>query len=209
LLKKSPKISNAWHLKRDFDIQRDFPLISTWVTKISPASLKMCFNHDLSKKNNSYNEQNEYSNENAGRGNYLDFSKLKADFPDTEHKVFIVETLKIMRINLHEYLFNSNPAYKKTPMHKNNELSINYIIYMMCDEGSYNSSLVILLLSALPSKPNDFKLQIREVNLVIAHMRMRVPALKKTLQYILIGDDDFDNYYFLIIIEKCYKKCIL
>jgi hypothetical protein len=88
-------ISNSWHLKSDFDVQRDFPVISLWVTKISPASLKMYFKHDASKNNNSNKEQNGYSNENTGNGNFLDFSKLKADFPDTEHKVFIVGTLKL------------------------------------------------------------------------------------------------------------------
>jgi hypothetical protein len=82
-------ISNAWHLKRNFDVQRDFPDISMWVTKISPASLKMCFNHNASKNHTSSIEQNESSNKIAGNGNFLDFSKLKADFPDTEHKVFI------------------------------------------------------------------------------------------------------------------------
>jgi hypothetical protein len=73
-------------------------------------------------------------------------------------------------------------------MHKNNVMSINCIIYMMRDEVSYNSSLAILLLSALPSKRNDLKLQIREVILV-----KLICVRGYQIQHILIDDDDFDN----------------
>lgn len=75
--------SNAWHLKIEFDIKRDFPIISVWVTIMSPASLKMCFRHNTSDQNITRNQDHDSPIENNSSGNFLDFSKLRADLPRT------------------------------------------------------------------------------------------------------------------------------
>lgn len=140
----------------------------------------MCFHHDVGNRNETNNEHNDNVIENTGIGNFIDFSKLKTDFPRTQHKVFLVETLKIMRSNLNKYLFQSNPAFKTTSMHRDNEFAIRFIVNILGSEDDDHLTLTITFSYALPSKPNDLQLQLREVNAVISHIRESKPFLKKS-----------------------------
>jgi hypothetical protein len=106
-----------------------------------------------------------------------------------------------MRSNLGKHLIQSNPAYKTTSMHNDNEFSIRFIIDRLVSEDDDHFTLTTTMLHALPSKPNNLELQLREINAVICHIRESKPFLKNNLQYILIGDEILNHSQVSVVVD--------
>jgi hypothetical protein len=121
------------------------------------------------------------------------FSKLRNDFPNTPHPVFIAEALRGIMKSLKKNIHVRHPFFKGSVNYKNNGISIRYILNQLASNTMEFYDLIVLLLYALPSKCNDLEEQVSNVNDVIRHIREKLPIMKKTINYIKMCESEFDS----------------
>ena len=183
--------TDNWYLKRDFDINVDFPSIVAWESTLLAASHKMCFRHKGEKIHSSEsNIQNNIHNDEVVDN---DLTKLRTDFPNTPHPVFIAECIKSIMKALNSAISQSSRLIKGSVNYINNGRSFRYIMHQLSSTQMEFHDITMLLLYALPSKLMELEDQISDINDVIGHIREQSSVMKLSINYIKIFNNEFDN----------------
>lgn len=121
------------------------------------------------------------------------FEVLRNAFPDTHISVYISESIRNIERNLVAAILSRYRDYRGTNMYVDNKTSFNALLQILSSPTEEHHNLVCDALRPLPVKENDLYSCINNLNHAIRLLHHHGQSPCKSILYILIHDELFDN----------------